>query len=30
MTRTSDWQRDDTVVLHVVPSSAPYSDDVYM
>ncbi|MEA2598939.1 MAG: hypothetical protein QOF01_5408 [Thermomicrobiales bacterium] len=29
MTRTSDWQRDDTVVLHVVPSSAPYSDEVY-
>lgn len=29
MTRTTDWQRDDTVVLYVVPSPAPYPDEVY-
>jgi uncharacterized protein (DUF362 family) len=28
MTRTTDWQRDDTVVLYLVPSPAPYSDEV--
>src|SRR6188474_1184768 len=29
MTRTTDWQRDDTVVLYSVPSPAPYTDEVY-
>jgi uncharacterized protein (DUF362 family) len=29
MTRTTDWQRDDTVVIYGVPSPAPYSDVVY-
>jgi uncharacterized protein (DUF362 family) len=29
MTRTTDWQRDDTVVLYLVPSPAPYPDSVY-
>jgi uncharacterized protein (DUF362 family) len=29
MTRTTDWQRDDTVVLYVVPSPAPYRNEEY-
>jgi uncharacterized protein (DUF362 family) len=29
MTPTTDWQRDDTVVLYAVPTPPPYSDEVY-